>query len=89
MHAKARKSKEKKLGKNQDFRKYFEKEEGLKNANFPENRVPQERILKTGEDKGLFGKKLGSERCFEKKVCFERDFETKRGQSAILKKSRV
>ena len=56
----------------------FWERKGAKNANFPEDRGPQERILKTGEDRGLFDKSLGPESCFEKKVRFKRGFEDKK-----------
>ena len=65
------------------------KKKGAKNANFPENRGLQERISKTREDRGLFGKKLGSEWCFKKRVCFKRGFKTKRKAECNFKKTGV
>ena len=38
---------------------------------------PQERVLKTGEGRGLFCKRLGSENYFEKRACIGRSFENK------------
>ena len=88
MHAKARKSKEKKQGEARISESILKKKRA-KNANFPENRGPRERISKTGEDRGPFCKKLGSESCFEKRVCFERGFESRKGSESNFKKTGV
>ena len=60
---KQEKAKRSNLGKTRSSESILKKK-GAKNANFPENRVPWERILKTGEDRGLFGKKTRLKRLF-------------------------
>ena len=88
MHAKARKGKEKKLGKTR-ISEGILKKKGAKKANFPENRGLQERVLKTGGSRASFCKKLGSESCFEKRVCFKRGFKTQKKPESNFKKTRV
>ena len=65
MHAQAKENKRNNLGKDRSSESILKKKGG-KNANFPENRGPQERISKTGEDRGPFCKKTRLRKLFWK-----------------------
>ena len=52
MHAKSRRSKEKKLGKTRISESILKKK-GAKNANFPKNRGPWERVFENRRKQGF------------------------------------